>query len=409
MRFELFVADRTLRSKKRTGFVSFITWISVGGVALGTAVLIIILSVMNGFENEVRGRIIGTNASLIVLRHDTDLVPAPDSVAKIIASVPGVDGVAPFVFGKGLLRAGDRADGVIVKGVDLPRERKVTTVADKLEPPIATLDTKPGELPLIVLGRDVAERLRAGIGDELVLASPFDATATPFGLYPKFRKYRMAGTFTSGLYEYDSSLAFISLKEASAFYRLGNASTGIEVRIHNVFQAESMKEKVLARLGGFPYRINTWIELNQNLFLWMKLEKTGMGIILLLIVLVAAFNIVGVLVMMVMENRREIGILKSMGTSDGSIMSIFMAAGVEIGTLGIVTGTALGLVGSYILDRYPLSLPGDVYFLNSLPVQLEWSDVLVVTVIVFLLCMIATLYPAWKAARMDPVEAIREL
>ena len=409
MRFEFFVADRTLRSKKRTGFVSFITWISVGGVALGTAVLIIILSVMNGFESEVRGRIIGTNASLIVLRHDSDIVPAPDSVAKIIASVPGVDGVAPFVFGKGLLRAGDRADGVIVKGVDLERERQVTTVADKLEPPIASLDAKPGELPLIVLGRDVAERIRAGIGDELVLASPFDATATPFGLYPKFRKYKMAGTFTSGLYEYDSSLAFISLKEASAFYRLGNASTGIEVRIHNVFQAESMKEKVLAKLGGFPYRINTWIELNQNLFLWMKLEKTGMGIILLLIVLVAAFNIVGVLVMMVMENRREIGILKSMGASDRSVMSIFMSAGVEIGALGIVTGTVLGVIGSAILDRYQISLPGDVYFLNSLPVQLEWTDVLVVTMIVFLLCAVATLYPSWKASRLDPVDAIREL
>jgi len=409
MRFEFFVADRTLRSKKRTGFVSFITWISVAGVALGTAVLIIILSVMNGFESEVRGRIIGTNASLIVLRHDSDIVPAPDSVAAIIATVPGVDGVAPFVFGKGLLRAGDRADGVIVKGIDLQRERQVTTVADKLEPPIATLDTKPGELPLIVLGRDVAERLRAGLNDEVVLASPFDATATPFGLYPKFRKYKMAGTFTSGLYEYDSSLAFISLKEAGAFYRLGNSATGIEVRIHNVFAAESMKEKVLAKLGGFPYRINTWIELNQNLFLWMKLEKTGMGIILLLIVIVAAFNIVGVLVMMVMENRREIGILKSMGTSDASIMSIFMSAGVEIGALGIVTGTVLGVIGATILDRYPLSLPGDVYFLNSLPVQLEWTDVVVVTVIVFLLCTIATLYPSWKAARLDPVEAIREL
>ncbi len=409
MRFEFFVADRTLRSKKRTGFVSFITWISVGGVALGTAVLIIILSVMNGFESEVRGRIIGTNASLIVLRHDSDIVPAPDSVAAIIAQVPGVDGVAPFVFGKGLLRAGNRADGVIVKGIDLQRERKVTTVADNLEPPLASLDAKPGDLPLIVLGRDVAERLRAGLNDELVLASPFDATATPFGLYPKFRKYRLAGTFTSGLYEYDSSLAFISLKEASAFYRLGNAATGIEVRIHNVFAAESMKEKVLAKLGGFPYRINTWIELNQNLFLWMKLEKTGMGIILLLIVLVAAFNIVGVLVMMVMENRREIGILKSMGTSDGSIMSIFMSAGVEIGALGILTGTVLGVAGAMVLDCYPLSLPGDVYFLNSLPVQLEWTDVLVVTIIVFLLCTIATVYPSWKAARLDPVEAIREL
>jgi lipoprotein-releasing system permease protein len=409
MRFEFFIADRTLRSKKRTGFVSFITWISVGGVALGTAVLIIILSVMNGFEEEVRGRIIGTNASLIILRHDRDVVPAPDSVATAVARVPGVLGVAPFVFGKGLLRAGDRADGVIVKGVDLARERAVTTVAEKVEPPLATLDQHPGELPPIVLGRDLADRLRVQVGDEMVLASPFDATATPFGLYPKFRKYRMAGIFTSGLYEYDSSLAFISLKEAGAFYRLGSAATGVEVRIRNVFDAEGMKDRVLAALGGYPYRINTWIELNQNLFLWMKLEKTGMGVILLLIVLVAAFNIVGVLVMMVMENRREIGILKSMGTSDASIMSIFMAAGTEIGALGIGTGTVLGVAGAWVLDRYPLRLPGDVYFLTSLPVLLQASDVIVVTLIVFILCALATLYPSWKAARLDPVEAIREL
>ena len=409
MRFEFFVADRTLRSKKRTGFVTFITWISVGGVALGTGVLIIILSVMNGFEAEVRGRIIGTNASLIVLRHDTDYVPKPDSVAKLITEVPGVEGVAPFVYGKGLLRAGDRADGVIVKGVDLARERQVTTIAENVEPPLATLDGSPGELPSIVLGRDIADRLRASVGDEVVLASPFAARPTPFGPMPKFRKFRMAGVFSSGLYEYDSSLAFISFEQAKAFFDLGSAATGIEVRIEDVFAAESMKENVLAKLGGFPYRINTWIELNQNLFLWMKLEKTGMGVILLLIVLVAAFNIVGVLVMMVMENRREIGVLKSMGASDGSIMSIFMAAGLEIGALGIASGTVLGLAGSWILDRYPLSLPGDVYFLNSLPVLLEWPDVLAVTAMVFFLCGMATLYPSWKAARLDPVEAIREL
>jgi lipoprotein-releasing system permease protein len=409
MRFELFVADRTLRSKKRTGFISFITWISVAGVALGTAVLIVVLSVMNGFEDEVRARIIGTNASLIVLRYDRETVPNPDSLAAIIAKVPGVEGTAPFVFGKGLLRAGERADGIIVKGVDLERERMVTTVAENVEPPLGNLEGKPGEMPPIVLGRAVGERLRASVGDEVVLASPFDATATPFGLYPKFRKYRVAGIFTSGLYEYDASLAFISLEEAAGFYRMGDAATGIEVRIRDVFAAESMKERVLDSLGRYPYRINTWIELNENLFLWMKLEKMGMGVILLLIVLIAAFNIVGVLVMVVMENKREIGILKSMGASDASIMSIFMATGVEIGALGILVGTGIGVAGAWVLDRYPLGLPGDVYFLNSLPVLLHWGDVVAVTAIVFVLCALATLYPSWKAARLDPVRAIREV
>jgi lipoprotein-releasing system permease protein len=408
MNFELFVADRYLRSKKRTGFISLITWISVIGVALGTAVLIIVLSVMNGFEQEVRSRIVGTNAALIVLRFDRDTVASPDSVARILAGVPEVVGTAPFVFGKGLLRSGSRADGVIVKGVDLERERSVTTVAENVDPPIETLNVPPGERPSIVLGRHVADRLRVIVGDEVVLASPFDASASILGLIPRLRTFQVAGIFNSGLYEYDSSLCFISFAEAQRFYRLEGEATGIEVKIQNVFEADEARAACLEALGGYPHRINTWVDLNENLFLWMKLEKLGMSILLLLIVLIAAFNIVGVLVMLVMENRREIGILKSMGATDGSIMRIFMTTGAEIGFLGILIGTLLGLAGTVVLDHYPLNLPADVYFLSSLPVLLEWKDVLLVTGVVFLLAWLATLYPAWKAARLDPVRAIRE-
>ncbi len=408
MRFELFVADRYLRSKKRTGFISLITWISVAGVAIGVAVLIIVLSVMNGFEQEVRGRIVGTNAALIVLRHDQDIVPRPDSVAAVIAAVPGVEGVAPFVYGKGLLRAGDRSDGVIVKGIDLEAERAVTTVADNVSPPLVSLRTVDGEAPGIILGRSLADRLRASVGDEVVLASPFDATASPLGLLPKLRKHRVAGIFTSGLYEYDSSLAFIDVREAQKFYRLGGATTGIEVRIADPFEAPRLKTEVLRALGGYPYRINTWIDLNENLFVWMKLEKAGMSLILLLVVLVAAFNIVGVLIMMVIEKRKEIGVLKSMGASDGAILRIFMANGVEIGVLGTGLGTVFGLVGAWALDRYPLNLPPDVYFLSTLPIRIEALDVLMVMVVVLGLSSLATLYPSWKAALLDPVQSIRE-
>lgn len=409
MRFELFIADRYLRSKKRTGFISLITWISVAGVALGTAVLIVVLSVMNGFEQQVRARIVGTNAALILLRYDQDTFPAADSVAAVVAGVPDVTAAAPFVYGKGLVQAGNRADGVIVKGVDLAREREVTTIAENVAPPVDSLTVPPGQPPAIVLGRNVAERLRASVGDDVILASPFNNTATPLGLVPRLRKFRVAGIFTSGLYEYDSSLAFIGLRQAQAFFGLGSNVTGIEVRIRDQFAADRMKDHVLAALGGYPYRINTWIDLNENLFLWMKIEKLGMSVILLLIVLIAAFNIVGVLVMVVMENKREIGILKSMGATDASIMGIFMATGAEIGALGIGLGLLLGLAGTALLNRYPLNLPGDVYFLNSLPVLLEWTDVLAVGLVVYALCWIATLYPSWKAARLDPVLAIREI
>ncbi len=247
------------------------------------------------------------------------------------------------------------------------------------------------------------------MGDEVILASPFETTASPLGILPKLRKFRVAGIFTSGLYEYDSTMAFLSLAEAQRFYRLGGAATGIEVKIKDSFAAEKLKNEVLRTLGGYPYRINTWIDLNENLFVWMKLEKAGMSVILLLIVLVAAFNIVGVLVMMVIEKRKEIGILKSMGASDGEILRIFVANGVEIGILGIVLGTLSGVVGALLLDRYPLHLPPDVYFLSDLPVRLEGTDVLLVCGTVFVISALATLYPAWKAARLDPVEAIREV
>ncbi len=407
MRFELFIADRYLRSRKRTGFISLITWISVAGVALGVAVLIIVLSVMNGFEQEVRSRIVGVNAALIVLRYDRDTMPEPEAVAEAIRRVPGVTGVAPFVFGKALIQAGTRTDGVIVKGVDLERERAVTTVAEDVIPPLTTLERPPGDPPAMILGRHLADRLRVSVGDEVILISPF-GRPSPLGYINPRRKFSVAGIFSSGLHEYDATFCFVSRSEAQRFYRLGEDATGIEVGIEDMFQASAMEETVLEALGGYPYRINTWIDLNENLFAWMKIEKFGMGLLLFLIVLIAAFNIVGALIMVVMEKRREIGILKSMGAADGMILRIFMTTGGEIGVLGVGLGVLLGLAGTWVLDRYPMNLPGDVYFLNTLPIRLQGLDVVAVCLIVFLLCGLATLYPSWKAARLDPVEAIRD-
>lgn len=415
MRYEFIIAQRYLRSKKRTGFVSLITWISVGGVALGVVALIVVLSMVNGFAEEVRARIVGTNAHLILLTYGDGGVTDTLTIDRELRTIPGVTGSAPFVYGKGLLSTRNQSDGVIIKGVSLRAERQVTTVADRIEPPLADFPSRPADrdsaaawMPGIVLGRHVAEGLRVGVGDEVLLASPFQGRATPLGVIPRVRKFRVAGIFTSGLYEYDSSLVYVSLDEAQRFFGLGAAVTGIEIRIADMFAAAKYEEMVLARLGGYPYRVNTWIELNENLFAWMRWEKIGMGILLLTIVIVSAFNIVSALIMLVMEKRREIGILKSMGATQGEVMRIFMVMGLVIGLIGTLVGSGIGYALAFVLDRYKLiTLPGDIYFLDTLPMKIHWLDGVVVTGLTLFLCFLATLYPSWTAARLDPVEAIR--
>jgi len=415
MRYEFIVAGRYLRSKKRTGFVSLITYISIGGVALGVIALIVVLSMVNGFEEEVRSRIVGTNAHLILLSYGDSGIRDHREVREAVASIPGVVGTAPFVYGKALLSAGAQSDGVIVKGVSLAEERHVTTVADHIEPPMDDFPAPPLDpdslrtyMPGLVLGRHIAETLRVGVGDILLVASPFEGRATPLGVIPRVRKFRLLGVFNSGLYEYDSSLAYMSLNDARRFFDLKEGVTGIELKIKDMYAAADYEAKVLEKLGGYPYRVNTWIELNQNLFAWMKWEKLGMGILLFTIVLVAAFNIVSALIMLVMEKRREIGILKSMGATKGEIMRIFMTIGLVIGGIGTFSGSIIGYALAWFLDRYKLiSLPGDIYFLDTLPMKLHWPDAVTITLITLVLCLIATLYPSWKAASLDPVEAIR--
>lgn len=409
MSYELFIARRYLRSKKRTGFVSVITWISIAGVALGVLALILVLGIVSGFEDEVRGRIAGTNAHLILLSYGDAGLKDTARIEKELGTIPGVLGMSPFTFGKALVSAGQQSDGVIVKGVDLAAERRVTTVADHLDPPLDRIPPPDDKgRPGIILGRHIADRLRVGVGDEILMASPFGGRATALGVVPILRRFRVASVFSSGLYEFDSSFAYVSLAEGQRFFGMDSTITGIQIKIHDMFAAAEYETKVLEKLGGYPYRVNTWIELNENLFVWMKWEKIGMTILLLLIVMVGALNIISALIMVVMEKRREIGVLKSMGATRGSVMRIFMLEGLFIGLVGTIAGSLLGYPLAFVLDRYKLiSIPGDVYFIETLPMKINWTDGLVITGSALLLTLLATLYPSWKAASLDPVQAIR--
>jgi lipoprotein-releasing system permease protein len=246
------------------------------------------------------------------------------------------------------------------------------------------------------------------VGEEVTLVSPAESRRTPLGYVPRMRRFRVAGIFDSGMYEFDATLALIGLAEAQSFFGLGDRVTGLEVKVRDMDRAPAVADELLGLLGGFPYRANNWIDLNQNLFSWMRLEKRAMFVILIMIILVAGFSIASSLIMLVTEKRREIGILKSMGATSLGILRIFVLEGWVTAFSGAAVGTGVGLALCYALDRYRfIRLPADVYFIDTLPVRVEWTDVGWITASVLVIAALSTLYPAWRASRLDPIEAIR--
>ena len=409
MNFPLWIAARYVRRRRQSGFITLLTGISVGGVALGVTALLTVLAVMNGFESEIQGRITGTDAHVVLLGEGTGGVQNADELAARVRRLPGVLGVATFTYTKAMVFHAGITEGLVVKGVDLRAERGVTTVADHITPPLDSIPvrTRSGR-PGIVLGSELAARLGARTGDEVVLGSLAGGQASALGFAPRLRTFEVVGLFSSGLYTYDSSLGFTSIPAAQDFFNMGGAVTGIEVRLADMFAAPRLADSMLAALATPGLRANNWIDLNRNLFTWMKLEKAVMFVILTLIVLVAAFNIVSTLFMVVLEKRRDIGVLKSLGATSGTVLKVFLFEGLLIGGLGTGLGAALGATLIEVLRRYPLvRLPGDVYFIERLPVRPETGDFIVVILAALGLCLAAALYPAWQASRLDPVDAIR--
>ena len=407
MSYEFFIARRHLSGKRRTGFISVISFLSLAGVTVGVAALLVVISVMNGFQEELRSKILGVTAHVIILKYQNEPIEDYEPVVAKIRANPEVVSCSPFIYTKSMISVGRQVDGVVLRGIDPALETGVTDIARNIIAGSFEFAYRNGELPPLVLGIELADRLRAHLGDTVTVASPQAATVTPLGLIPKARQFRLVGIFDAGMFEYNSTLAYIGLAEAQEFLELGHTITGIEVKVRDIYQAPRVGRDIVRGLGA-PFRANDWMQLNWNLFSALKLEKVVMFLILVLVIMVAAFNIISSLIMIVIEKTREIGILKSMGATSRSIMKIFVMEGLIIGIGGTLMGLALGYGLCRLLSKYQfVNLPADVYFINKLPVQMQAGDFAMISGAAVAITFLATIYPAWKAFRMEPVEAIR--
>jgi lipoprotein-releasing system permease protein len=399
-------------------FFSVFTTVSIVGVILGVAALTVVLSVTSGFQASFRKKVLGVNAHVLVLKYGLDFVEYRE-VMKKCAAQPHVKAVAPFVFNEMMLARGPALSGVLVKGIDVEETPRVLDVAERLtdgkmaDLAVAAPPNDGGApLPAIFVGRELQKKLKAKIGDRLRVVSPktdFDPSAwSPTGGgAPAVREFRLAGVFYSGFDEYDRRLAYVTLKEAQKFFGTTDSVTGVEMKLDDVDIAGPVSRRLLEALGGMPYRVIDWEELNRNLFTALKMQKVALVIFLTLIILVAAFNIVAALTMLVIDKAKEIAILKSMGMRSAGVARVFQVAGLTIGVVGIVGGLAVGLLVCAVVARYGYSLDPRVYLIDRLPVAVSSEELVLTAGITLGICFVATLYPSLKAAALEPVEGLR--
>jgi len=428
VKYEFFMALRYLRARKSHKFISLISVISTGGVAVGVMALIVVIAVMAGFENHLRTKILGVNAHLLVRSYEGAFdnvqrlealikkvsVEAESGIGGILDRLhggsgrPHVTAVTPIVYIQALLSSGRAVSGVAIRGVDPESVREVITSGTIIDGKgMEAFSGWDGKFPSpVIIGKELALSLGVQAGDFIKIVLP-SGTITPVGMMPKIRTVRVTGVQTLGMYEYDMSLAFMPISAAQKLLGLGKKVHGFEIKVSDIYAAETIGKAIQQRLG-FPFWVMDWQQMSRNLFSALKLEKFAMFVVLTLIVLVAAFNIISTLTMMVMEKRGDIAILKAIGATDGQILRIFMLNGLMIGLLGTFLGVGGGLGLCWALKHYKfIKIPKEVYYTDSIPILLYTSDVVLITVSAVLICFLATIYPARQASRINPSEVLR--
>ena len=418
MPFELLIGLRYLKAKRRSTFISIITFISTAGVTLGVMALIVVLAVMTGFEEDLKEKILGTNAHIVVIRNGAPMEEYRAVIEKL-KGFKGVQAATPFIYNQVMLSSGKNVSGVVLRGIDVASDKQVTRLSssivegniDELDPKMERgADTTPG----LMVGKELAKHLNLFLGDKVNVISPM-GNITPLGMMPRMKPFRVTGIFNTGMFEYDSTLAYVSLNQAQRFFDLGDTVTGIQLKVEDVYHTDELARSINREMGVNFYA-RDWMQMNKNILFALKTEKIVMFIILTLIVLVAAFGIASTLFMVVMEKNRDIAILKSMGATAASIMKIFVLEGLIIGIIGTLIGVVSGLLLALNLEHVINVIQNitgqnffskDIYYLDRFPSLVVPSDVLLISVTAIFISFLATLYPAWQASRMLPAEALR--
>jgi len=409
MSYEVFIAKKYFTKRKKTGFISIITWFAIVGLTIGISSLIITLSILNGFEKEVREKIIGFQSHVRLSTFHNESFGNYDSIMEQVKLIPGVAGISPYIEREAMIRFKDLDEGIVLRGISqdlvgtvLDINRKIIEGNLSLKPENREKNQK-GE---IVLGIDLVQKLGVKLGDVVTAVCPFGKKLNLLGT-PTYKQFVVSGIFETGLYEFDNSFVYVSLESAQRLLRMNAEISGFEIKVDEIDHSLTIANEI-NELLGYPFYAQTWRDMYTTLFAWMQTQKLPILIVFGMIVLVGAFNLISTLIMLVLEKRRDIGILKSIGARSKGIMKIFFFEGVIIGMISVMLGSTTAYVLCWLQKTYKIiSLNKDVYYIDAIPVSMSPNNFILVSGIAFFLCLIATVYPSWKASRLIPAEAVR--